>query len=159
MLSTSGSSWQLNLFRECHYTQYIPIIQYTYKSCIDGEVQRGAAEANLGSNLSKSFTLVHWNGVNWLLRVAKLAEGRAVDSELLDNLVSVSDCASALLVWWRSGFTLTLFQPLVSEFSAFQMPVCKWTHGTSVLMATWADRASFEGVLLSIFVVLITADV
>lgn len=96
---------------------------------------------------------LHFSALKWSkLWVAKLAEGRSVDSELLDNvLVSVSDCASALLVWWRSGLTLTPFHPLLSEFTAFQMPVCKWTHGTSVLMATWADRASFLGVLSSFF--------
>ncbi len=87
---------------------------------------------------SESSTLVHWK---WLW-VTKLAEGRAVDSELLDNvLVSVSDCATTLLVWWRSGLTLTLFQPLLCEFFAFHMLVCKWTHGTSVLEATWTDKA------------------
>lgn len=97
-----------------------------------GSCQRRAI---LGDNLSESFTLVHWNGVKWLLWVTKLAEGRAVDSELLDNvLVSVSDCAAALLVWWRSGLTLTLFSLFSVNSLLFKCqfanepmaPVCSW---------------------------------
>lgn len=121
LLCISDSSWQFNLFYEYHYTAYSDYTVYLQILHLMGSCQRGAI---LGDNLSESSTLVHWNGVKWLLWVSKLA----VDSELLDNvLVSVSDCATALMVWWRSGLTLTLFQPLLCEFSAFQMPVCKWT--------------------------------
>ncbi len=90
-----------------------------------GSCQRGAI---LGDNLSESSTLVHWNGVKWLLWVTKLA----VDSELLDNvLVSVSDCHCTLgvMTQWVNidAFSASSLWILCFSNASVQMnmaPVC-----------------------------------